>query len=276
MNIITKDIKMIKDLRKYVNSIDWYNKEWNEKDNEQFVQKGLICQRSTEKVNGSIENVPFKFATVFFKSAISKKKQARTYKLPFSTSQVVFKSYGRNELLDRLDNAVYKKYKDSDQTIRCYQLKNRADYSNCTISDAFIYANEFTDEILCVSYAREDIWWNNFFKDCLDASIPNNFDELNRVKKWNLVLRKEEYKTILIEEKTFQEALDNFYKNNTDFDREKSGEYQRLPNTWNVWGTTALDKLPENQNIETTNDVIKNSHMYYGSDPKELGDTRER
>ena len=41
-------------------------------------------------------------------------------------------------------------------------------------------------------------------------------------------------------------------------------------------GTTALDKLPENQNIETTNDVIKNSHMYYGSDPKELGDTRER
>ena len=57
MNIITKDIKTIKDLRKYVNSIDWYNKEWNEKDNEQFVQKGLICQRSTEKVNGSISDV---------------------------------------------------------------------------------------------------------------------------------------------------------------------------------------------------------------------------
>ena len=31
MKIITKDIKTIKDLRKYVNSIDWYNKKWNEK-----------------------------------------------------------------------------------------------------------------------------------------------------------------------------------------------------------------------------------------------------
>ena len=46
-----------------------------------------------------------------------------------------------------------------------------------------IYANEYTDEIVCVSYGRKDIFWTKFFRDCLDASIPNNFDELERVKK---------------------------------------------------------------------------------------------
>ena len=33
MKIITKDIKTIKDLRKYVNSIDWYNKDSSKKTN---------------------------------------------------------------------------------------------------------------------------------------------------------------------------------------------------------------------------------------------------
>ena len=46
MKIITKDIKTIKDLRKYVNSIDWYNKKWNEKDadeiNEQSANNLLV------------------------------------------------------------------------------------------------------------------------------------------------------------------------------------------------------------------------------------------
>ena len=278
MNIITKDIKTIKDLRKYVNSIDWYNKEWNEKDaneiNEQLAHN-LLIQR--DKKDDSGKEISFKLAEIFFKSSISKKLQAKTYKLPWATTQVSLnRRYGYSEVAERISKEIHKEYKDSDQSLRCYQLKNKVAYSNFSISNVFIYANEYTDEIVYVSYDRKDIYWNNFFKECLDASIPNNFDELYRVKKWNIVLRKEEYKTILIEEKTFQEALDNFYKNNTDFDREKSGVYQRLPNTWNVWGTTALDKLPENQNIETTNDVIKNSHMYYGSDPKELGDTRER
>ena len=49
MNIITKDIKTIKDLRKYVNSIDWYNKEWNEKDNEQFAHKLIVQRRNKEE-----------------------------------------------------------------------------------------------------------------------------------------------------------------------------------------------------------------------------------
>ena len=52
MKIITKDIKTIKDLRKYVNSIDWYNKEWNEKDaneiNEQSANN-LLVKRDSEK-----------------------------------------------------------------------------------------------------------------------------------------------------------------------------------------------------------------------------------
>ena len=68
MKIITKDIKTIKDLRKYVNSIDWYNKEWNEKDaneiNEQSANN-LLVRRDDEKTFG--------LAEAFFKSTISKK-----------------------------------------------------------------------------------------------------------------------------------------------------------------------------------------------------------
>ena len=249
MNIITKNIKTIKDLRKYVNSIDWYNKEWNEKDNEQFAHK-LIVQRRNKEDNG--KETAFKFSDFLFNSTISKKLKTRTYKLPFSTERVVFNGYRRSEVLDRLDNGVYKKYKELDSnehSIRCYQLKMKQAYSSSLIiSEAFIYADEFTDEILCVSYeSLKDVYWNNFFRDCLDASIPNNYDELNRNKKWNLVLRKEEFKTILCEGKTFDEAIDSFYKNNPDYDKENDSEYRRLPNTWNLWGTTALEKLPENK-----------------------------
>ena len=118
----------------------------------------------------------------------------------------------------------------------------------------------------------EKIFVNNFFKECLDASIPNNFDELNRIKKFNLVLRKDEYKTISCEGKTFKEALENFYNTNTDVNAEHESEYERLPNTWFVWGTTALEKLPENQSMTKHKDI--NAIRYVYNDARELGDIR--
>ena len=266
MSTITKDIKTIKELRKYVNSIDWYNKEWNEKDNEQFAHNLIVPTDRNENEK------TFKFSEFLFSTTISKKLQAKVYKLPLSTERVVFNSYRHSEVKDRLDIDVYKKYKDSDQTIRCYQLKKKQGYSSdLIISKAFIYANEYTDEILCVSYDRKDIYWNKFFNDCLDVSIPNNLDELNRVKKWNLVLRKEEFKTIFTEGKTFAEALDNFYKNNSDVNDENS-RYKKLPNTWYVWGTTSLDKLPENENLKSADNV--DDSIYYSLEPAELGNIR--
>ena len=269
MNIITKDIKTIKDLRKYVNSIDWYNKEWNEKDNEQFAHN-LLVQREKD----GVKEKAFKFSEVLFKSSISKKLQAKTYKLPWATGQVEFaRRFRSNHLSNRLDKEIHNEYKDSDQSIRCYHLKNKMSFQNFYISDVFIYANEYTDEIVYVSYDRNDHWWNNFFKDSLDASIKNNFNELNRNKKWNLVLRKEEYKTISIEGKTFKEAKGKFYQSNKDIDKEHESSYSRMPNVWYVWGTTALDKLPENKSIRNHNDITSNVYVY-DNDPREIGDTR--
>ena len=268
MNIITKDIKTIKDLRKYVNSIDWHNKEWNEKDANEINEQSsnnLLVKRDNEK--------SFKLAEIYFKSTISKKLQAKTYKLPWATSQVSFnRRYGYDVITERLGKEIFKKFKDSDQSLRCYYLKNKVMYSNYYISDVYIYANEYTDEIVYVSYDRKDIWWNNFFKECLDASIPNNFDELNRIKKFNLVLRKDEYKTISCEGKTFKEALENFYNTNKDVCAEHESEYERLPNTWFVWGTTALEKLPENQSMISHKDINKMRYVY--NDARELGDLR--
>ena len=276
MNIITKDIKTIKDLRKYVNSIDWYNKEWSEKDakeiNEQ--QHHNIIVQSDRDNEEHIET--WKIGEVFFNSSISKKLQKKTYKLPFATERVDFSNWRRSDVRDRLDLNVYNKYKDNDQSLRCFQLKQKQSYSSdLIISKAFIYANEYTDEIVCVSYGRKDIFWTKFFRDCLDASIPNNFDELERVKKWNLVLRKEEFKAVLTEGKTFDEALENFYKNNPDYNKENDSEYKRLPNTWNLWGTTSLDKLPENTNLKSAKNIT-DSYFFYGTDPAELGNIRER
>ena len=269
MNIITKDIKTIKDLRKYVNSIDWYNKEFNEKDQKQFNNE-IIVQR--KKDDGSNETA-FKLSIHCFKSTISKRKQADVYKLPWATEQIGYHRYSKSPAEERLDYKIAKKFNDSDHSVRAYRLKNKWCYSNVYISDVLIYANEYTDEIVYVSYDREDIWWNNFFKDCLDASIKNNFNELNRVKKFNLVLRKEEYKTILTEGKTFKEALENFYKNNSDYKHEHEVESNRMPNVWYVWGTTALDKLPENESIVRHKDITSKSY-YYSSDPCELGELR--
>lgn len=272
MNIITKDIKTIKDLRKYVNSIDWYNKEWSEKDANEINDKldhNLLYQR--DKDEGGKETA-YKLSRLFFKSSISKKLQAKTYKLPWTTTQVLLdRSYRYSEAVERLGKKIYLKFKVSDQSIRCYQLKNKKSYSNYSISEVFIYANEYTDEIVYVSYDRKDIWWNNFFKECLDASIPNNFDELNRNKKFNLVLRKDEYKTISCEGKTFKEALENFYNTNKDVNAEHEREYERIPNTWFVWGTTALDKLPENESIVRHKDITEKG---YGDNAVEIGDLR--
>ena len=273
MSTITKNIKTIKDLRKYVNSIDWYNKEWSEKDANEINDKlhhNLLHQR--ENPEGGKETA-YKLSRLFFKSSISKKLQAKTYKLPWATTQVsLHRYYGYSEVTERLGKEIHKKYKDSDQSIRCYQLKNKNSYSNYHISEVFIYANEYTDEIVYVSYNRNDIYWNNFFKECLDASIPNNFDELNRIKKFNLVLRKDEYKTISCEGKTFKEALENFYKNNADVKEEHESEYERIPNTWFVWRTTALDKLPENESIRRHKDISEK--RYVGEDTREIGNIR--
>ena len=61
MKIITKDIKTIKDLRKYVNSIDWYNKEFNEKDQKQFSNEIIVSLSFIKKGrNHSSLNLLFK------------------------------------------------------------------------------------------------------------------------------------------------------------------------------------------------------------------------
>jgi hypothetical protein len=278
MNIISKDIKTIKDLRKYVNSIDWYNKKWNENDNDQF-HYNLIVKDNTRlnvaDVKGSFTGISgndkYRFGEVFFKTTISKKKQAKVYKLAWSTEQVSFNRYGRSETESRIDVDIYNKYKDKDQSIRAYSLKNKFSYSDYYISNVFIYANEYTDEIVYVSYDSKDIWWNNFFRDCLDTSIKNNFNELNRVKKYNIVLEKREYKTILAEGKTFDEAMKSFYKNNPEInEKHTDSRYNILPNTWFASGTTALDKLPENKNLSDNRNIALG---FYGTgkDVRELG-----
>ena len=84
----------------------------------------LIVQRRNKEDNG--QETAFKFSDFLFNSTISKKLKTRTYKLPFSTERVVFNGYRRSEVLDRLDNGVFKKYKELDSnehSIRCYQLK---------------------------------------------------------------------------------------------------------------------------------------------------------
>ena len=278
MNIISKDIKTIKDLRKYVNSIDWYNKKWNENDNDQF-HYNLIVKDNTRlnvaDVKGSFTGISgndkYRFGEVFFKTTISKKKQAKVYKLAWSTEQVSFNRYGRSETESRIDVDIYNKYKDKDQSIRAYSLKNKYLHSNYYTSNVFIYANEYTDEIVYVSYDSKDIWWNNFFRDCLDTSIKNNFNELNRVKKYNIVLEKREYKTILAEGKTFDEAMKSFYKNNPEInEKHTDSRYNILPNTWFASGTTALDKLPENKNLSDNRNIALG---FYGTgkDVRELG-----
>ena len=73
----------------------------------------------------------------------------------------------------------------------------------------------------------EEIFGGIIFQRMFRRYNSKNFDELNRIKKFNLVLRKEEYKTISCEGKTFKEALDNFYNTNKDFNAEHESEYQR-------------------------------------------------
>ena len=125
MNIITKDIKTIKDLRKYVNSIDWYNKEFNEKDQKQFSNE-IIVQR--KKDDGSNETA-FKLSIHCFKSTISKRKQADVYKLPWATEQIGYHRYSKSPAEERLDYKIAKKFNDSDHSVRAYRLKNKWCYS---------------------------------------------------------------------------------------------------------------------------------------------------
>ena len=60
-----------------------------------------------------------------------------------------------------------------------------------------------------------------------------------------------------------------------DYNKENDSEYKRLPNTWNLWGTTSLDKLPENTNLKSAKNIT-DSYFFYGTDPAELGNIRER
>ena len=57
-----------------------------------------------------------------------------------------------------------------------------------------------------------------------------------------------------------------------DFNAEHESEYQRMPNTWFVWGTTALEKLPENESIVSHKDIKEK--RYLSDDAREIGDLR--
>ena len=45
-----------------------------------------------------------------------------------------------------------------------------------------------------------------------------------------------------------------------------------MPNTWFVWGTTALEKLPENESIVGHKDIKEKRYVY--EDAREIGDLR--
>ena len=132
-----------------------------------------------------------------------------------------------------------------DKNIKAFTIYefvgHKDSWSSFSPSSTLFWVNDYNDEILYVKYNRKDTWFNNFFRNELDKSISNNFEELFSEKQFNLLYEQRFYKVYSVSALDYEMAKEKLEKEHEQL-KWISGRKQ---GRWDHLGRCKVDKTPE-------------------------------
>ena len=101
--------------------------------------------------------------------------------------------------------------------------------------------DNYTDQLLYVDYKRDDVWFNNLFRNKIDNSVSNNHDEIHTEKTFHLAYEQRTYKIVTAKGLDYNDAQKNAEKENPELEWKPGRPNKKWEHLYQV----KVDKLPE-------------------------------
>lgn len=103
------------------------------------------------------------------------------------------------------------------------------------------WVDNYTDQLLYVDYKRDDVWFNNLFRNKIDSSVSNNHDEIHTEKTFHLAYEQRTYKIVTAKGLDYDDAQKNAEKENPELEWKPGRPNKKWEHLYQV----KVDKLPE-------------------------------
>ena len=130
---------------------------------------------------------------------------------------------------------------------------------HCAFTDATILINDQNDEILGVMYALDNDYLNEWLRQTIDPSIPNNYDELHTEKEFEVLITTTTYsqEKVKVVGRTYDECVETLKQNDPELDATQQHQpfildAGFLPNSYS--GMKTISKTEETKPIPSSYD----------------------
>jgi len=144
-------------------------------------------------------------------------------------------------------NGLYRDKPQAVENSKSYTIYEVVGNNGSLYGDKFVptetkfWVDNYTDQLLYVSYKREDIWFNNFFRNKIDSSVSNNYDEIFKEKTFHLAYEQTTYKIVTAKGLDYSDAMKKAEKDNPELEWKPGRPNKKWEHLYQV----KVDKLPE-------------------------------
>jgi hypothetical protein len=229
---MTNNIKTFKELKKLFKDTQWLTIKFSKDEISNQFQKGTM-EKWFEQPDKTKEE--FYLKKYKLDQRIDKKTQSDVYRLRLLAIKDRYYS-------DSLYNNKLKAVENS-KSYTIYEVVGGTGgrlWSKFVPTETKFWVDNYTNQLLYVSYKREDIWFNNFFRNKIDSSVSNNYDELYKEKTFHLAYVQSVYRIVTAKGLDYEDAEERAEKENPEL-KFKLG---RKNYKWEHVGRVKVDKLP--------------------------------
>jgi len=226
------NIKTFKELRKLFKDTEWLTIKFSKDEvTNQFQNEDW--ENWFEQPDKTKEE--FYLTKYKFDQRIDKKTQSDVYRLRLLA---IKDRYNFNGLYRNKPKAV-----ENSKSFTIYEVVgNKGVYVDKFVpTETKFWVDNYTDQLLYVSYNRDDVWFNNFFRNKIDSSVSNNYDEIYTEKTFHLAYEQRTYKIVTAKGFDYSDAMKKAEKDNPEL-QWKPGRQNKK---WEHLSQVKVDKLPE-------------------------------
>ena len=163
---------------------------------------------------------------------IDKKTQSDVYRLRLLAIKDRYNSLHRNK----------PKSVENSKSFTVYEVVgSNQRWSKFVPTETKFWVDNYTDQLLYVDYKRDDVWFNNLFRNKIDNSVSNNHDEIHTEKTFHLAYEQRTYKIVTAKGLDYNDAQKNAEKENPELEWKPGRPNKKWEHLYQV----KVDKLPE-------------------------------
>ena len=227
------NIKTFKELKKLFKDTEWLKIKFS-KDEVTNQFKSSRVDRDFHQPDTTLDE--FYFNKYKLEQRIDKKNQSDVYRLRLLA---IKDRYNFNNLYRNKPKSV-----ENSKSYTIYEVAGSTGgglWSKFVPTETKFWVDDYTDQLLYVSYKREDIWFNNFFRNKIDISVSNNYDEIYSEKTFHLAYEQRTYKIVTAKGLDYSDAMKKAEKDNPELEWKPGRPNKKWEHLYQV----KVDKLPE-------------------------------